>query len=78
MKTQTLLDLKEKIEEGKVKKNKLEGQKEEALKNLKANFGCGSIKEAESLLKSTLVKIEKEEEILEEQIEKLEESCFNA
>jgi len=48
---QTLLDLKEKIETGKVKRNKLEGQKEEALSTLKKEFKCKSIKEGKKLLR---------------------------
>lgn len=74
MNTQTLLDLKEKIEEGKVKRNKLEGQKEETLKTLKKEFDCKGIKSGKVLLKKIKQEIEIESETLKAQIEKLERS----
>jgi hypothetical protein len=72
---QTLLDLKEKIETGKVKRNKLEGQKEEALSTLKKEFKCKSVKEGKKLLKEMQEEVEKDSNVLEVQIEKLEEKC---
>jgi hypothetical protein len=72
---QTLLDLKEKIETGKVKRNKLEGQKEEALSTLKKEFKCKSIKEGKKLLKEMQEEVKKDSNVLEVQIEKLEEKC---
>ena len=72
---QTLLDLKEKIETGKVKRNKLEGQKEEALSTLKKEFKCKRIKEGKKLLKEMQEEVKKDSNVLEVQIEKLEEKC---
>jgi hypothetical protein len=73
-KTQNLLNLKEKIEGGKVKRNKLEGQKEETLKILKKEFDCKGIKSGKLLLKKMKQEIETENDILEKQIKKLERS----
>ena len=69
---QVLLGLKEKIEEGKTKLNKLEGQREEALKTLQKEFKVKGVKEGAKLLKKMKEEIEKEGKILEEQIRKLE------
>jgi len=72
---QTLLDLKEKIEQGKVKRNKLEGQREEALSTLKKEFKCKSVKEGKKMLKKMIEEVEKDSKVLEKQIEKLAEKC---
>jgi|TARA_Y100000310_G_C20118765_1_gene550493 gas vesicle protein len=70
MDNETLLNLKEKIEEGKVKLNKLEGQREEALKTLE-EFGCDELKSAKRKLKKMKEEVDKDSEILNKQIEQL-------
>ncbi len=70
--TQTLLDLKDKIETAKTKMNKLQGQKEELQKNLKKEFKCKTIKEAKTLLKTMVEEIEKESALLDKQTLQLE------
>ena len=69
---QKLLNFKEKIEEGKEKKLKLIGQKEEVMKALKKEFKCKTIKSGKELIKSMKQEEDKEESILEKQIKNLE------
>ena len=69
--TKELLDLKEKIEDGKVKLNKLEGQREEALKTLKKEFNCKGLKSAKKELETMNEEIDKDEKVLEKQIKEL-------
>ena len=71
--TQTLLDLKEKIDTGKVKLNKLEGKKEEALKVLSKEFGCKGIRGAKKELETMKDEMDKDSGILNKQIENLSE-----
>lgn len=71
----TLLDLKEKIDKGKEKKNRLEGQQEEALSTLKKEFKCKSVKEGKKLLKEMQEEVDKDSKVLDRQIEKLAERC---
>lgn len=75
---QTLLDLKEKIDIGKVKLNKLEGQKEEALKVLSKEFGCKGIRGAKKELEIIESEIEKDTKVLNKQIENLAEKTEKA
>ena len=70
---QILLDLKEKIDTGKVELNKLEGKKEEALKVLSKEFGCKGIRGANKELETMKGEIDKDSEILNKQIENLSE-----
>ena len=72
--TQTLLDLKEKIDTGKVKLNKLEGKKEEALKVLSKEFGCKGIRGAKKELETMKDGMDKDSGILNKQIENLSEN----
>jgi hypothetical protein len=65
----TLLDLKEKIEEDKVDLNKAQGQKEEALRNLKTK----GVKNAKKELKKLEEEIEKDDKLLNKQIKNLSE-----
>ena len=71
--TKTLLDLKEKIETGKVRKDKLEGQREEAMKTLKEDFKCKGLKSAKRELATMEKEVEKDTKALNKQIEKLAE-----
>lgn len=68
-----LLDLKEKIENSKAEKNKIEGRLQELMSRLKREFKINTIAEARRLL----TKLEKEKEKLEQEvkegIQKLEE-----
>lgn len=68
---QNLLDLKDKIDKGNIKQNKLQGQKEEALKTLKKDFKCKTIKEGKKLLKEMQKEVKKDAEVLKKQIENL-------
>jgi hypothetical protein len=69
----TLLNLKEKIEEGKAKKERLIGQKEEALKTLKTEFNCKGGRVAKKELETMESEIEKDTKVLNKQIENLSE-----
>ena len=51
MKEQELLELKEEIEDAKQKVSELTGQKNALLKQLKDDWGCNTIEEAEEKLK---------------------------
>ncbi len=69
--TSALLELKEKIDDGKVKYNKLQGQKEEALKSLKKEFKCTNIKQGKAMLKKMETETDRDEETLNKQVKKL-------
>lgn len=71
--TQKLLSLKEKIDTGKVKLNKLEGQREEALKTLNTEFKCKGVRGAKKELGIMENEIEKDTKALNKQIENLSE-----
>jgi septal ring factor EnvC (AmiA/AmiB activator) len=60
-----LLELKEEIEEAKQKVSELKGEKQALLKQLKENWKCSSIEDAEK----KLVKLGEQEEQLSNQIE---------
>lgn len=70
--TKILLDLKEKIENTKIQKHKLEGQLESLNKILKDDFDCPSLKHANSLLIKVKKEVEQKTIILNKEIEKLE------
>lgn len=61
-----LLELKKKVDEAKTKSTELTGQKNALIKQLKKDWGCDSIEEAEKKMK----KFEKQIESIDEQIEK--------
>lgn len=60
-----LIDLKKKVEEAKTKSTELTGQKNALMKQLKKDWGCDTIEQAETKLK----KLEKQIESIDEQIE---------
>lgn len=66
-----LLSLKEKIDTGKVKLNKSEGQREEALKTLITEFHCKGVRGAKKELETMENEIEKDTKVLNKQIENL-------
>jgi hypothetical protein len=70
---QTLIDLKEKIEQAKVKKNKLEGEKEGLYKTLEKDYGVSTLSEAKFLMETKEKDIKKNQKILDEQVGELEE-----
>ena len=72
MKTEKLIELQEEIEERKTQKAQLEGEKNAIVKQLKEDYGCKSIKQAEALIKEKEVAVAKLEEELEEGLEELE------
>ena len=78
---ETILRLKETIEEGKEKKGRLEGQKTELLKRLKDDHGLSTAKKAEDKVNSLNTKILKLGQELEEELDEvikkynLEEIC---
>ena len=72
-KTQTLLDLKEKIEKAKVSSNKLEGEKDGLYKTLKKDYGVSTLRQAKALLEKKEKEVEDNQEILDKQVEALEE-----
>jgi prefoldin subunit 5 len=65
MKEQDLLKLKREIDEAKDSVNQLKGQQTALLKQLKDEFGCSSLEEAEK----KIAKMKKELELLTESIE---------
>ncbi len=68
-----LLDLKEEVEEAKTKVSELTGQKQALIKQLKEDWKCATVEEAEKKLKSMKIDIEKLEEQIEEGTKELEE-----
>jgi len=72
MKTEKLIELQEEIEERKTQKAQLEGEKNAIVKQLKEDYGCKSIKQAEALIKEKEVAVAQLEEELEEGLEELE------
>jgi len=72
MKTEKLIELQEEIEERKTQKAQLEGEKNAIVKQLKEDFGCKSVKQAEALIKEKESDVAKLEDELEEGLEELE------
>jgi hypothetical protein len=70
-KTQTLLDLKESIEEAEKEKLKLEGEKDSWIKVLKEESGMNTIKEAEQFITEETESLDKRKKILEDNKQKL-------
>lgn len=62
-----LLKLKEKIEDGKVQLNKLQGKREEVIKNLKEEFNCKGPKSGKVIDKAMGKEIKKQEDILKKE-----------
>jgi hypothetical protein len=67
-----LINLKEKIEQAKVKKNKLEGEKEGLYKTLEKDYGVSTLSEAKVLLETKEKQIIENQEILDKQVVDLE------
>lgn len=72
MKTEELIELQEEIEERKTQKAQLEGEKNAIGKQLKEDWGCKNLKQAEALIEEKESAVAKLEEELEEGLEELE------
>ena len=68
---QTLLNLKEKIDEGKVEYHKSEGQREQTLKSLKKELNCKGIKSVKKEVKKMQEDLERDSKVLSKQVNKL-------
>lgn len=73
MSEKKLLELKEKIDTAKSKVNKLEGQKEHLMGELKNEWGCNSVKDAKKKLSDLKEKSQSYQDKIDEGIEELEE-----
>lgn len=73
MDEQDLLELKQDIEKAKTKVNQLEGQRKGLLEQLKEDWGCSSVEEAEKKLSKLEAGAEKLDKKLQKGIQKLEE-----
>ncbi len=71
-KVKKLLAIKERIEKGKTRVSKLEGQQEQQLSNLKKEFECDTVEEAEKLLLDFGEELDELEKDFEEDYAKLE------
>ena len=71
--TQTLLDMKKTIEQSKTALARLEGELSGKLKQLKTDFNCSDLAEAERKLVKIDRAIEKDEDTLKTAISKLQE-----
>ena len=76
MTEQELLHLKEEIDEAKELQSKLQGQREALLQQLKEEYGCSTIKQAEKLLDSMEQDIEKMSGEIEDGLEQLEKDYY--
>lgn len=72
MKREDLLELKEKIEKGQKELAEIKGQKTMLMQQLKKDFGCATLKEAEKLLSRQTKDIEKLNEDVNKGMEELE------
>lgn len=77
MELNELIELKEKIEKGKTKLAELKGQRDTYLSQLKKEFGCESIEDAEKKNKELENSIQKLKEHLEEKENELREKYPN-
>jgi hypothetical protein len=68
-----LQKLKSEIEDAKIEKIKAEQRVETILKQLKEDFGCSSLDEAEAKLNGLKIEIEKKKAVLNKGVDKLEE-----
>lgn len=73
MKEQDLLNLKKKVEESKQKVSELRGHQNALMKQLKDDWKCKSVENAEKKLKSMKTEIERLDESIEEGIKEIEE-----
>lgn len=74
MTAEQLLRLKEKIEKGKTRLAELQGQKQQLMKSLAADYKCKTLGEASELVKEQDKKIRKMEERIEEETLTLKET----
>jgi hypothetical protein len=74
MTAEQLLRLKEKIEKGKTRLAELQGQKQQLMKSLAADYRCKTLEEASELVKEQDKKIRKMEERIEEETLTLKET----
>jgi hypothetical protein len=74
MTAEQLLRLKEKIEKGKTRLAELQGQKQQLMKSLAADYKCKTLEEASELVKEQDKKIRKMEERIEEETLTLKET----
>jgi len=70
---QDLLDLKSEIDDAKEKVSELKGQKTVLLNQLKTDYGCKTIEEAEKKLRTMKKEIESLDEQIEDGLKELEE-----
>jgi hypothetical protein len=77
MKEKDLLKLKTKINDAKETSLKLEGEKEALMKQLKKEFGCDTVSEAEAKLKQLEKKNKKTQKDIDEGISKLKKELEN-
>ena len=71
--TQQLLKLKTKVEEAKTKQAKAKGALEQILKQIKKEFDCKTLKEAEALLKELKTKESKAKQKYEKALEEFQD-----
>lgn len=74
MTAEQLLRLKEKIEKGKTRLAELQGQKQQLIKSLAADYKCNTLEEASALVKEQDKKIRKMEKRIEEETLTLKET----
>jgi hypothetical protein len=67
-----LINLKEKIETAKIKKNRLEGEKEGLHKTLEKDYGVSTLSEAKVLLETKEKQLVENQKILDTQVGELE------
>ncbi|NMC60070.1 MAG: hypothetical protein GYA51_11935 [Candidatus Methanofastidiosa archaeon] len=73
MKEKDLLDLKEQIDDAKASTAELKGQQTVLMGQLKTNYGCKSIEEAETLLAKWKKEADKIQQQIDDGIKELEE-----
>jgi len=71
-----LLQLKEEIDEAKELQSKLEGQREALLQQLKEEYGCSTIKQAEKLLAKMESDIGTMSDEIQDGLDKLEKEYY--
>lgn len=74
MNEQQLVDLKKKIDLAKQKQSELKGKKKALLENLKTNFGCNTIAEAEKKASELEKEVSKLDADIEEGMKEIEEN----
>lgn len=72
MKTDELIELQEEIEERKTQKAQLEGEQNAILKQLKEEWGCKTIKQAQALIEEKELEMNRLEGEIENQLNELE------